>query len=362
MRVALVHDFLLYWGGAERVLKGLHTMFPNAPIYTLFARKSFVTTFFPDADVRTSLTNIPILSHRARLPFLPSAIESLNLDMYDVVISSGIFSKGIITKSKTKHVHYCHTPPRFLWEEEQEYIQNTVPFGLRTLTRFTSHWLRIWDRQAGEYRVDIMIANSKWTAKRIKKIYRRKANIIYPFVNNLQPTAYNLQPTNNYFLIVSRLQKYKNIELPITVFNKLNLPLYIVGEGPDRKRLEKIAQKNIAFLGFKKEEHLPLLYRHAKALIHPSQEDFGLTTVEAMAEGTPVLAYKKGGAIETIKEGKTGEFFDELTRQSFYEGLQKILTNEKIYNRDKIITHAQKFSFEKFKKHIISIVNEKKMR
>lgn len=357
MKIAFVHDFLLYWGGAERVLFGLHTLFPEAPIYTIMSDKAFVKKFFPQATINPSFSKPSIISHRAFLPFLPTAIESLNLDEYAVVISSGVFSKGIITKPKTVHIHYCHTPPRFLWEEEKKYIRDTVPFGFKILTRFTSHWLRIWDRQAGEYRVDKMIANSKWTAERIKKIYGRKARVIYPFIDQRLTMNDQRLTMNDYFLIVSRLQRYKNIELPIKVFNRLNLPLYIVGEGPDRKRLEKIAKKNIVFLGFKKEAHLPLLYRHARALILPSVEDFGLTAAEAMAQGTPVLAYKRGGAIETIKEGKTGEFFDELTRQSFWQGLQKFLTNENQYKKTHIITHAQKFSYNIFKEKILTEVN-----
>lgn len=368
-KIALVHDFLLYWGGAERVLKGFTEIFPQAPVFTLFYKKNIAEKFFPGTTIKSLLSLPSFLPHRLMLPFLPTAVESLILDDYDIVISSGVFSKGIITKPGTLHIHYCHTPPRFLWEERNEYVAHNVPFGLKSSARFLSHWLRVWDRQAGEQRVDYFIANSNHTKERIKKIYGREAEVIYPFVKNPKPNppagGQNPKPQvkiKKYFLVISRLQRYKNIELPIKVFNTLQLPLYIVGEGRDRKRLKRMAGKNIIFLGFKKEEDLPLLYKHARALIVPGIEDFGLTAIEAMAEGTPVFAYKKGGAKETIKEGKTGEFFDELTPASFYQGLQRFLVNENKYKKTRIIAHAKKFSYEKFKKHIISIVNEETMR
>ena len=169
MKVALVHDFLIYWGGAERLAQGLHRMFPEAPLYTLFYRRDFVKTFFPKATIyASSLQHIP-LPHRFLLPLMPTTIETFNLDEYDVIITSGTFAKGIITKPNARHIHYCHTPPRFLWEEEQEYIKYNVPLGLKGSTSFFLHWLRLWDRHASE-RVDLMIANSQWTRKKIKKI------------------------------------------------------------------------------------------------------------------------------------------------------------------------------------------------
>ena len=365
MKVALVHDFLIYWGGAERVLEGLHRIFPKAPIFTLFYKKEFFKKFFPHAHILSSFLQKFPLPHRLLLPFMPTAAESLILDDYDAVISSGAFSKGIIVRPKTLHIHYCHTPPRFLWEEQKEYIADNVPSGLKSITSLVCHWLCIWDRQAGEQRVDEFIANSEWTKQRIKKVYGREAKVVYPFVENSKLETLNSKQTQNsklktknYFLIISRLQRYKNLELPIKVFTKLNLPLYIVGEGPDKRRLERIAGDRVKFFGFVDEKKLPSLYKNARALIHPSIEDFGLTPLEAMVEDTPVLAYRKGGAKETILEGETGEFFDELTQKSFHNGLQKLLANEKKYNKKEIAKHAQKFSFEKFKKGIVETVRE----
>lgn len=355
MKVVLVHDFLTYWGGAERVLRGLHRIFPDAPIYTLFFDASFVKRFFADAVVQSSfLQSYPSFGYRWVLPLMPSAVESLNLSSFDLVISSGAFSKGIITKPHTHHIHYCHSTPRFLWEEPQEYLRSTVSLPLRPLASFTLHWLRIWDKAACQ-RVDTFVANSQWTAKHIKKIYGKEASIIYPFVEHAILEDHP-SPEKKYFLIVSRLKPYKNIDLVIKVFNKIRMPLFIVGEGSDKKRLKRMARGNIKFLGLKSEEHLPFLYRHASALILPSQEDFGLTAIEAMRQGTPVLAYKRGGVCETLIEGKTGEFFDVMTPKNFYDGLRRLLVNAPHYNESTIKKRASRFSFTRFQRQIQKIL------
>lgn len=339
------------------MVQGFHRMFPHAPIYTLFYKTEFAKTFFPKANIRASfLQHIPF-HRRFLLPFMPTAIETFNLDGYDGIITSGTFAKGVITKPHTKHIHYCHTPPRFLWEEEEEYVRNNVPFGLKRGASFLLHWLRLWDRHASE-RVDIMVTNSKWTKRKIQKLYGREAHVIYPFCESSQFPVPSSQLRKDYFLIVSRLQRYKNIELPIQVFTKLRLPLYIVGEGPDQRRLKRIAGPTVKFLGFKREEHLSLLYRHARGVILPGIEDFGLTIVEAMAQGTPALAYRKGGAIETIKEGRTGEFFDEATPAGFHQGLKRFFANEKKYEKRDIIKQAQKFSLEKFEHAIYKLIEK----
>lgn len=367
MKVALVHDFLLYWGGAEHVLKGLHKIFPEASIFTLFYNRSFTNAFFSKAQIHPSfLQKWAFFGYRWLLPFLPTATESLILDGYDLIISSGVFSKGIITKPSTLHIHYCHTLPRFLWEESKEYISDRVPLGFRTLAALCCHWLRLWDRAASE-RVDHFIANSQWTAARIQKIYGRDSKVIYPFVENSKFRAPNFkqipnpkfQIQNDYYLIVSRLQSYKNIELPIRVFNKLGSSLFIIGEGSDRKRLERLAKKNIKFLGFQEEDPLTYFYKNAKAAILPGTEDFGLTSVEAMSQGTPVLAYRKGGALETVIGGKTGEFFEEQSEESFLEGLKKIRVRLPYYKKEEVVKYAKRFSFERFKKEILKFVEAK---
>ena len=351
MKVVLVHDFLLYWGGAERVLAGLASLFPKAPLYTLFYSKPLVRIFFPHSTIHTSFLQHSPLPHRFLLPLLPFVIEQFRFPKDTIILSSGIFAKGIITSPSTRHIHYCHTPPRFLWEESQLYIKERVPFGLRTMTRFAAHNLRLWDSVAAA-RPDIMIANSQWTAQKIKKIYGRDARVVYPFV---RPTPVNQKrKQKNYLLIVSRLQRYKHIDLAIRACNELHLPLVIAGEGPDDARLQRIAGPTVQFLGFVPEETLASLYHNAQGVILPGIEDFGLVPIEAMGHGIGVLAYRKGGAQETIKEGETGEFFDQLSVASLKKGIEKFISRE--YNKKTIMGRAEQFSFAHFKRKILAVI------
>lgn len=353
MNIAIVHDFLSYWGGAERVLKGMIKLFPHAPVYTLWYDKAFVDRHFPAITIHHSFLQSWHLPHRARLPFMPTAAESLPLNNYDVIISSGTFAKGIIVKPGTLHIHYCHTPPRFLWEESTDYIAHNVPLGAKTLASLIVHWLRIWDVHAAS-RVDTMIANSKWTQKKIKKIYQREAQIIYPFIDPIffQKPKSRPHTDRDYMLIVSRLARYKHIDLAIQECNKLGISLVVIGKGPDRKRLECIAGPLTQFIGFVPDNELAGWYAGAKALILPGIEDFGLTPVEAMAQGAPVLAYRKGGAIETVIEHTTGNLFTTSKE------LRKLLTRMPKYKRKNIIAHAKQFSFECFKKEIIEAMEK----
>lgn len=358
MKIALVHDFLWYWGGAERVLQGLTTIFPHAPLYTLYYKPSFTKEYFWDQIIHASFLQYIPLPHRFCLPFMPSAAESLRLDAYDVVISSGAFAKGVITRPGTTHIHYCHTPPRFLWEDSHSYLSLRVPRGLKIPALFSTHWLRLWDAQAAK-RPDIMLANSRWTQYKIKKIYQRDSRVIYPFVEiskQIKNTKYKIQNTK-YFLIVSRLQPYKNIDLAIQACNELKLSLVIAGVGPDEKRLKRLAGETIKFLGFVEEDELASLYDKARAIILPGIEDFGLVPLEAMAQGTPVLAYRQGGAIETIKEGETGVFFNHLTVPSLIKGIKKILNQKKAFNKKTIIAYSRQFSWENFKTSLLNVVN-----
>jgi len=352
LKVALVVDFLMYLGGAEQVLKEICELFPNAPIFVLFYNKKFVSKYFPKSFIVASFIQYIKFSRRFLMPLFPSAIENFNLDDYDLVISSGVWSKGIITKPKTFHIDYCHSPSRFLWEDSKNYIYKNTFFSFRALTKILFHFLRIWDFEASK-RPDIIISNSFYTQKRIKKYYKRDSQVIYP---ELQNTSYKTQVTKhklqNYFLIVSRLQYYKNIELAIKIFNKLGLLLIIAGEGRNKKRLRKLAKNNIKFLGFVSEQELMALYKNAIALILPCIEDFGLAPVEAMSLGTPSLCFKGGGAIEYIKPGLNGELFEN---NNLEQGVKKILNAK--YNKKDIINSAQKFKQGNFKKQLTTLIN-----
>ena len=372
MRIALVHDWLTNLGGAERVLIELHKMFPKAPIYALFVNKKFIREFLPDAEIRTSpLQKFPFITKLYRYLFflMPSAIESFDLSDFDVVISSSvIFSKGLVLKPKTRHICYCYSPTRFLWDRHAEYENKK---WTATLSR---HLLRIWDRQASD-RVDEFVAISKHVQSRIKKYYGKESKLIYPPVLVERGPAphhpggarllsarhrgpHSGHPLHSYpfYLIVSRLFPHKNIDVAIDAFNKLGYELVIIGDGPARNNLKKIAGKNIKILGYKNDEEVKDYYRNCKAFIMPQEEDFGLTPLEAMSFGKPVLALRKGGALETVVEGITGEFFDDPIPEGLADGVRRLNENYKNYSPLVIRKWAEKFSRDRFREEMLKLV------
>lgn len=370
MKLALVHDWLNTLGGAERVLIELHKIFPDAPIYTLFYDKKFKAKYLPEAEIRPSfLQKFPFINKHYKYAaiLMPSAIESFDLSDFDVVISSSVFfSKGLVLRPKTRHICYCYSPTRQLWDLNTAYGLRTKDrsFSLSTLSfKLSQHLLRLWDRQAAD-RVDEFIAISEAVRSRIQKYYHRDSNVIYPPVtmgyeihNRYQNKKIFHIPNSilhNYYLIVSRLYHHKNIDIAIEAFSKLNLPLVIIGTGPEKKRLLRycatLKAKNIKFLGFVPDEELPYYYQNCRAFIMPQEEDFGLTPIEAMQFGVPILALRKGGALETLREGVTGEFFDDPIPEALADGVRRLNENYHNYRSDVIISHAQKFSVERFRK------------
>ena len=364
-RIAIVHDFLTYWGGAEQVLKSLHNIYPEAPIYTLLYDRK-MDRYFAGAKIRPSFLNRLPKSLQKRkkylLPFLATAAETFDLSEFDIVISSSSsFAKGVIVKSKTIHISYCHTPTRFLWDWYHNYLEENRLGKIKRLAIVPIlHILRLWDRSASE-RVDHFIANSRHTARRIKKFYGRESSIIYPPVDfeRLREYGDNAEMADkDYYLIVSRLSAYKKIDIAIQAFNKMNLPLVIIGEGEDRKRLEKMAGKNIRFLGFQPEEKLAAYYKNARALIFPGEDDFGITTAEAMSFGKPVLAYAKGGALEIIMPGKNGELFEDPLPEILADGIRRLNRNMNDYDSEEIKAFAKGFSRERFEKQIRDFIEK----
>lgn len=368
MKIAIVHDFLTYWGGAEQVLMSFHRMWPDAPIYTLLYDKTFVKEYFPNAKIRGSfLQKFPsFLRSRKKylLPFMPTAPETLDLRDFDLVISSSnSFAKGIITRSQTRHICYCHSPARFVWDWRYNYL-NEQKIGLlkKIFVVPLLHYIRMWDAQSSS-RVDHFIANSKTTASRIKKFYGREAEVIYPPVDLVAKKGAKskeaISGSKDYYLIVSRLSPYKRVDLAVEAFNKLELPLIIIGEGEQKRHLERIARPNIKFLGFVPKDELCNYYRNARAFIFCGEEDFGIAPIEAMSAGVPVLAYRKGGLAETNIEGVTGEFFDDPYPEILAEGVRRLEANEKKYQKEKIIEHAKKFSRDRFEREIKAFLAEK---
>lgn len=365
MKIAFVHDFLLRLGGAERVLKVLMDMYPEAPVYTLLYDKKRVGSVFPESRViPSSLQKFPRFipgMHKFLFPFMPSAIESFDFSNYDVVISSSsAYAHGIVTNLETTHISYYHTPMRYAWDYTHEYLkeQNLGAIGEVMASRLL-HKVRLWDFLASD-RVDLSIANSKTVQGRIRKYYRKEAEIIHPPVN---VEAYTVTPHHEgYFLIVSTLTPYKRIDLAIELFNTLGKRLVIIGDGPDRPRLQRLAADNVDFLGFKSDEVVREYMQNCRAFIFPGEEDFGIAPVEAMACGKPVLAYNKGGLTESMIPGVTGQLFDEQSLESMEAALTQLLINEKNYDAKKIRKHAEQFSQAAFEKKMRDLIETARMK
>ncbi|MBU1177378.1 glycosyltransferase [Patescibacteria group bacterium] len=358
MKVALVHDYLNQYGGAERVLEAFCQIFPKAPIYTLLYDKEKTGFAFDDRDIRTSfLQKIPLVKshHRPFLMLMPLAIEQFDFSQYDLVLSdSASYAKGIITSPNTIHICYCHTPIRYAWDDSHKYIEEFGYSGvIKKIIPFFMNYIRIWDEKASK-RVDKFIANSNFVSQRIKKYYRRESEVIHPPVkSNL---FYLADKIDDYFLLVGRFLPYKRFDLAIDAFNELGFPLKIIGDGPDRKRLEKKSNENIEFIGLVPDSKLKDYYAHCKAFIFPQEEDFGITAVEAMAAGRPVIAYKGGGALEIIQQGITGLFFEKQTSEDLIKVLRNF--NESDFNPETIRKIAMKFDEENFKEKIKKFINQ----
>jgi len=357
MRVALVHDYLNQYGGAERVLEAFCEIWPEAPIFTLIYDAKRTGGAFKDRKIKTSfLQKMPFVKahHRPFLMLMPLAVEQFDLSKYDLVISdSASFAKGVITRPKTLHVCYCHTPTRYVWDDSHKYIEEfNYPSIVKKFIPPFLNYLRLWD-EAASSRPDQYLANSQFVASRIKKYYQRRAQVIYPPVKT---DLFYLGRPSDYFLMVARFLPYKKIDLAIRVFNKLGWPLKIIGEGPDKKRLQKIATGNIEFLGLVSDAKLKDYYARCRDFIFPQEEDFGITLVEAMSSGRPVVAFRDGGALEIIRENVTGIFFNEQTVDSLFEALKKFRSED--YDPEIIRSHAQQFDKEIFKNKINEFINQ----
>lgn len=297
-------------------------------------------------------------------PFCSTAVETFDLRDFDLVISSSsAFAKGIIVRPKTTHICYCHSPARFIHDYYHDYLRDLGNFFPKFPAKIFCHYLRIWDKTSAD-RVDYFVANSRATAKRIKKYYQKESKVIYPPVSatwklDFQTGLSTVKPPaekSGYFLIISQLTPYKRIDIAIEAFNKLGLPLYIVGDGPDKKRLQKTAGQNVKFLGWLPEEEKWRWLENCEAFVFPGEDDFGIAPVEAMAAGRPVLALRAGGALETVVEGETGEFFDELSPESVIGGIERLKENARKYDEKKIIAAAARFSEEKFVEEIKNFI------
>jgi glycosyltransferase involved in cell wall biosynthesis len=357
-KVALAHDFLLYRGGAERVLRALANLFPEAPIVTLLYDREGMKGAFDDREVRTSfLGSWPAFArkrHRALLPFYGAATEAIDLREFDLVISSsGAWTKGIVTRLRTKHIAYLHSPMRFVWDENERYLAESG--GFHFLKRALLSYLRLWDFEAAQ-RPDVLIANSEYTRSRVAKYYRREAEVIFPPVGlpiaAESPSVYlNDRP----FLTVSRLSKYKHIEDIARAFAKLRLPLLVVGAGREFAALERLAPPNVKFLGDVSDAELGSFCAKARAFVFASDEDFGLALAESQRAGLPAIVLRKGGAREIVSD-ETGVFFAEPTVSHIVDAVQEYIKREASFDREHIKKTAERFSEEVFREKMMTVI------
>lgn len=358
MRVALVHDWLNQYGGAERVLEVFHDLYPDAPVYTSIFEPRAMPAAYRRWDIRTSfMQRLPLVKrrHQPFLPLYPLAFEQFDLNGYDLVISnSSAFCHGVLTGANTRHICYCLTPTRFIWNyHEYARAENIGPLARRALPVVLNQ-LRLWDRVAAD-RVDHFVGISNAVAERIAKFYRREATVIYPPIDCT--SFQQSEEVDDYFLIVSRLIPYKRVDLAIRAFNKLGWPLLIAGAGRDSERLERLAGPNVRFLGRVSEQEMRRLYARCRAFIFPGEEDFGLTPLEAQASGRPVIAYAGGGALDTIIDGQTGLFFAEKSPASLVDALLRF---EKMdFDPAAIRENALKFDVAVFRERFLAYVEEK---
>jgi glycosyltransferase involved in cell wall biosynthesis len=318
VRVALVHDYLNQMGGAENVVEVFCEMFPHAPLYTSVYDPEAMPDSWRSVDVRTSFMQrfSPSLRVAKRLlPLYPAAFESFDFSEYDLVLSScSTFAKGVITPPHTLHVCYCHNTTRFAWMYPEYIAHERLTRMQRYILKGVVTPLRTWDYAAAQ-RVDHYVANARTTARRIAKFYRRTATVIEPPIRACEFAGGDgvVEP---YFLVVSRLQSYKRIDLAVQAANRLKIPLRIAGRGPDERRLRELAGPTVEFLGWVSNGERARLFQRCTALIVPGKEDFGLTALEVQAAGRPVIAYAAGGSLETVVEGTTGTFFREPTPEA----------------------------------------------
>ncbi len=356
MKIALVHDHLAQDGGAEKVLQAFQQIWPDAPTYVIVHNKDNASPAFLNKDIRTSfLQRWPLGLKRYQwfFPIMPSAVESYDLMEYDVVLSStASYAKGVITRPDTLHICYCHTPTRYLWSDTHSYVQEVGASRIvKWMLPFFLTYVRLWDKMAAD-RVDKFIANSNLVQNRISKYYQANSDVIYPPV---ELDKFSIGEKQDYYLAGGRLVPYKRFDIIVKTFNRLGRKLKIYGDGPELENLKAQAKDNIEFLGRISDEELIKLYQGALAFINPQVEDFGITMVEAMASGCPVIAYKAGGASEIVLAGETGEFFHYQTWEDLADTVVRFKPES--YSAERIRARAEEFSLNRFKNEIKQYVN-----
>lgn len=361
--VALVHDWLPVYAGAERVLEQMIRVMPDAELYSLI---DFVPenqrAFLRGKTVHTSfIQRLPFAESKYRyyLPLAPLAIEQFDLQDYDLVLSSSYaVAKGVLTRSDQLHVSYVHSPIRYAWDLQFQYLQQRgLQWGLRSvLARLILHYMRLFDATSAD-RVDVFAANSKHVARRIWKTYRRRARVIYPPVDTEAFTLW--EDKEDFYLAMSRLVEYKRVDLVVEAFSEMpGKELIVIGEGPEYARLKRTAGPNVTLLGRQPDEAVQYYMQRAQALVFAGEEDFGIVPVEAQACGTPVVAYAKGGVLESVLPGETGLFFDDQSVEALKASVHQFAANREQFVPERIRQHAEQFSEGRFRRELSDLVAE----
>jgi glycosyltransferase involved in cell wall biosynthesis len=359
LRVALVHDYLNQYGGAERVLEELHALFPSAPVYTSMYSAEHMSPAIRGMDVRTSfMQRLPLVT-RNHQPFLllyPLAFEGFDFSDFDLVISnSSAFCKGVVTPPGTLHICYCLTPMRWVWNYHAYVERERLGFMPHLMLPAAISTLRAWD-VASAQNVDRFLAISRTVAARIRKYYRREATVIYPPVNC---DAFQLGRVRvgDYYLVVSRLIPYKRIDLAVDAFTRLGIPLKIVGSGGrDLPPLRARAGRNVEFVGRVSDAELKQLYAGCRGFVFPGEEDFGIAPLEANASGRPVIAYAGGGALDTVIDGRTGTLFEEQQVDSLVAAVRR--AEDTPWDSDILREHARRFDRQVFRERLLRYVGD----
>ncbi|AFZ66503.1 glycosyltransferase [Deinococcus peraridilitoris] len=359
MKTAIVHDWLTNHAGSEKVVEGLLHLVPDAPIYTLVHQpENFRGTAFHGRDIRTSFVQrLPrgAQKYQTYLPLMPLAVEQFDLSEYDLILSSShAVAKGVRVGAGQLHVSYVHTPIRYAWDLQDQYLREAgLDRGVKgAAARVALHYLRLWDTVSAN-RVDVFLANSHYVARRIWRAYRRRAHVLYPPVDvaRFDPT----RRREDFYLTMSRLVPYKKIDLIVRTFGRLDRPLVVIGDGPERGRLEALAGPNVTFLGRQEDPVAADLMSRCKAFVFAADEDFGITPVEAQAAGAPVIAYGHGGSLETVQANRTGLHFYEQTEDSLLQAVQAFEARAP-FDPAVLRAHAETFRPEHFHVELLAII------
>ncbi|PCJ22083.1 MAG: glycosyl transferase family 1 [Gammaproteobacteria bacterium] len=360
-KIAVIHDWLVTYAGAERVLEQILDLVPHADLFSVIDfLPSHQRGFIQDKPVNTSfIQKLPFAKTKYRnyLPLMPLAVEQFDLSSYDIIISSShAVAKGVLTGPDQTHICYCHSPMRYIWDLQHQYLEESrLETGIMSwVARYLLHKMRLWDYRTANG-VDHFISNSDYIARRIKKVYGKESTTIYP---GIEIDRFPLiEQKDNFYFTASRMVPYKKMELIVQAFSRMpSKELVVIGDGPQFEQIKKAATPNIKLLGYQPTETLISYMSRAKAFVFAAEEDFGIIPIEAQACGTPVICFAKGGTLETVKAGVTGVYFKKQSVNDLINAVTQFEDTQSSYNSKEIRSHAAQFSKENFQSNMLNII------